>query len=358
MKKRKRRKPKEFLLLDKSVLRLLTPEQRKELDSNHMILYPPILLVENAQHGLDKPSALLNLENTVNVPHWAARAKMDLLMESPSNRYRIGSKIPINSIYEESDKEREKMERLAIGIVQGMEANANKLKNMLPVLRGEDRKFMELARNYKDIPDNKLLREFNQALREFNKNHPHNSHDPVPKGIGNKKIPEIREFLDRYKRMFTVDSLGQAYEWTAQTFHDDPESVLEFLCNGHIIPVTAYDRIEIYNRFRSEGKPLIHRFAPYALATSQLYLTMFMYLLENRENSSPREVLRDFEYLYYALDDNITFVSAEGWHKKCIEEIPLLKNVRKNFKFITHKNKSEEEYKKGLRSLDIKVYEN
>ena len=226
---------------------------------------------------------------------------------------------------------------------------------MLPVLRGEDRKFIELAINHEDIPDNKLLREFNQALREFNKNYLYSSHDPIPKGIGNKKIPEIREFLDEYKRKFTVDSLEAAYEWTAQTFHDDPEFVLDFLCNGHIIPVTASERTDIFNRFRSEGSPPMSRFAPYAMTTARLYLTMFMYLLENRENSSPREVLRDFEYLYYALDDNITFVSAEGWHKKCIEEIPLLKNVRKNFKYISHKNKSEEKHKKGLRSLGIKV---
>lgn len=355
MKQRKRKSERKFLLSDKSFLRLVNPEQRRELDSKHKIIYPPILLVENAQHGLDKPSALLGLENTVNVPHWAERAKMDLLMEAPFNRYKIGAKIPIKLIYKESNKEREKMVRQAISIVQGMEANADKLKNMLPVLRGEDRKFMELAKNYKDIPDNKLLREFNQALREFNKNHPHNSHAPVPKGIGNKKIPEIKEFLDRYRRMFTVNSLGEAYEWTTHTFHDDPESVLNFLCDGHIIPVTANDRIQIYNRFINEGRPPIHKFAPYALTTARLYLTMFMYLLENRENSSPREVLRDFEYLYYALDDNITFVSAERWHKKCIEEIPLLKNVRKNFKYTIHKNKSEEEYKKGLRSLGIKV---
>ena len=33
----------EFLLLDKSALHLLSPEQRKELDSKYRILYPPIL---------------------------------------------------------------------------------------------------------------------------------------------------------------------------------------------------------------------------------------------------------------------------------------------------------------------------
>ena len=351
--KRRRKSERKFYLSDKSFQRMLTPEQRKEFDSKYKSIYPPILLAENAQHGLDEPSALLNLENTVNVPHWAQRAKMDLLMDAPSNRYVIAAKIPIKSIYEESDEEREKMKNQSIDIVRGMEGTAKKLKNDLPILRGEDRKFMELAKNYKNIPDNELLREFNRALREFNKNHPHDSHSPIPKGIVGKKTPEIRKFLDRYKRTFTINSLESAYKWTAQTFHDDPESVLEFLSNGYIIPVTAADRIEIYNRFRSIGKPPIHRFAPYALSTARLYLIMFIYLIEN--NSAPTSVLRDYEYLYYALDDNVTFVSAEKWHKKCIKEIPLLKNVRKNFMFIPHKNKSEEEFKKGLRSLNLKV---
>ncbi len=169
MRRRKRKNKCKFLLSDKSFLLLLSSEQRKELDAKHKIIYPPILLIENAQHGLDKPNALLNLENTVNVPHWAERAKMDLLVEYPSNRYKIGSKIPINSIYKESDKEREKMVRLSISTVQGMKANADKIKKMLPVLRGDDRKFMDLAINHKDIPDNKFLREFNIALVEFNK---------------------------------------------------------------------------------------------------------------------------------------------------------------------------------------------
>ena len=69
MRQRKRKSERKFLLSDKSFLRLLSSEQRKELDVKYKIIYPPILLVENAQHGLDKPSALLNLENTVNVPH-------------------------------------------------------------------------------------------------------------------------------------------------------------------------------------------------------------------------------------------------------------------------------------------------
>ena len=59
--------------------------------------------------------------------------------------------------------------------------------------------------------------------------------------------------------------------------------------------------------------------------------------------------------LYYVIDANVTFVSADHWHKKCIEEIPLLKDVRKKFVYLIHKNQNEEEWKKGLRSIGITV---
>lgn len=359
MKKRKRKKDKQFYLCDKSFLQLLTPEQRKDFASKHLMLYPPILLIENAQHGLDKPNALLNLENTVNVPHWTLRAKMDLLTKAPANRYKIGAKIPIKSIYNESGDERQKMAKQAVDIVKMMGENENKLKNELSVIHGKDTKLIELAKNHKEVPGEKIIREFNQACREFTQNHPQ-IRFPLPlihpKRIDDQKIPEIRKYLDDYKERSTVDSLEKAYEWMRRSFDwENPESVLHSLCKFHIIPVTNDERIRIFNRFTNENQPPISRFAPYALTTTQLYLTMFLYLIENRENSSPQGVMRDFEYLYYVLDNNVTFVAADKWHEKFIEEIPLLENVHKRFRFIIHKNKSEDEFKKGLRSIGIKV---
>ena len=348
MKKRKNRKPKQFLLLDKSVLCLLTPDERKELDSKNTIIYPPILLVENAQHGLDKPNALLNLENTVNVFHWAYRAKQDLLVGSQSRGYKIGAKVPIKSIYREPDDEREEMVRQAIHIVKEMDALTDQLKSHLPILQGKDVKLYELAKNHNDIPDEKLVRQFNQAIREAKQNNPHIGFEPIPIAIGNQKIREIRNILDMYKKKLTVDSLGKAYEIVnsleevEQRFYDDPKPLLLYnLCNGYIIPIDADERTEIFNRFSSEGEPPLGKFAPYALLTTKLYLTIFLFLIENRENSSTREVLRDFEYLYYALDDNVTFVSADKWHQTCIEEIPLLENVRERFKFVDQSNEEE-----------------
>ena len=129
MRKRKKRRQKQFLLLDKSILYLLTSDERMELDSKNTIIYPPILLVETARHGLEKPNALLNLENTVNVLHWAHRAKQDLLVGSQSRDYKIGARVPIKSIYTEPDDGREEMVRQAIHIVEGMDASAKKLKS-------------------------------------------------------------------------------------------------------------------------------------------------------------------------------------------------------------------------------------
>ena len=343
--KRKRKIGKEFYLCDKSFLRLLTSEQRKDFASKHLVLYPPILLIENAQHGLDKPNALLNLENTVNVPHWSLRAKMDLLTKARSNRYKIGAKIPIRSIYNESGDERQKMTKQAVDIVRMMEKNENKLKNELSVIHGKDTKLIELAKNHKDVPDEKIIQEFNQACREFTQNHPQIRFPLLlihPRRIDDKKIPEIRKYLDNYKENSTVDSLGKAYEWTTRLFGSErPEFVLDSLYK--VIPVTNDERANILERFKNENQPPIGRFAPYALTTTQLYLTIFLYLIENRENSSPQGVLRDFEYLYYALDDNVTFVSADKWHKKFVEEIPLLESARERFIFINNENKDERE---------------
>ena len=363
MRKRKRKEEKKLLLLDKSVLRLLTPEQRKQLDSKHTILYPPILVVENAQHGLDVPSSLLDFENTVGVIHWVQRAKLDLLKGEASRHYRVGAKIPTLSIYEEPEADRKEMEKQATRTVKEMDASACKLKSHLPILQGGDVKLDELAKNHKDIPDKKLVRQFNQAIREVNQNNPQIGVESVPIGIPNQKISEIRNILDRYKEKHTVDSLGKAYEVVnsleevEQRIYGDskPLSLLYNLCNGYIIPIDADERTEIFNRFKNEGKPPLSRFAPYALLTTKLYLTIFLYLVENKENSSPRGALRDFEYLYYAINANVIFISSDMWHKKCIEEIPLLEGVRERFKFLPPKNKDEKEYKKVLDSIGIKV---
>ena len=358
MKKRKRKRERNLLLLDKSSLRELNSEQRKELDSKHTILYPPILVVENAQHGLDRPSALFDFQNTVSVLHWAQRAKLDLLEGTPSRRYKIGAKIPTTSIYEEPKAEREEMEKQAIDIVRKMEAEEKTLKNHVSPLRNEHTKsFDSLVMNHEEIPDEELLRELGRASRELDLN-PRPDFMATLRGQGRKSIPEVRKFLDnerdRYEAFLKVDTLEKACKWVNQ-FYYNTEAMLKFLRSVPIIPLTSEEHTEIYNRFKREGEPHINNFAPYARAATQLYFTIFLYLSENRENSSPRGALRDFEYLYYALYANVTFISSDKWHKRCIEEILILEPLRKNFKFLPHINKDEEKHKKVLNSIDIKA---
>ena len=169
MKKRKRKRERKFLLLDKSSLRELNSEQRKELDSKHEILYPPILLVENARHGLDQPSALFEFQNTVNVLHWVQRAKLDLLEGVPSWHYKIGAKISTMSVFEEPKEKREELERQASDTVNKMDALEKELKkNPSGLFGGEHTKsFESLVMNHEEIPDEKLLREFASVKREL-----------------------------------------------------------------------------------------------------------------------------------------------------------------------------------------------
>ena len=358
MKKRKRKRERKFLLLDKSSLRELNSEQRKKLDSKHTILYPPILLVENAQHGLDQPSALFDFQNTVSVLHWAQRAKLDLLRGAPSRRYKIGPKIPTTSIYEKSDAERKKMERQAIDIVREMEAEEDKLRNHISLLRSKHTKFIEFVINHKDIPDRNLLREFNRLLRESDQNYPLSAIADLKSG-SSSSIAKIRKVLenerDHCEALCVVDTLEKACRWVSQSIYYDTESALHFLSKSTIIPLSTDEQSEIFNRFRSEGEPDIDKFAPYARIATQLYLTILLYLVENGDNSSPRGALRDFEYLYYAIGTNVTFISSDKWHKRCIEEIPMLEPLRRNFKFLPHINKSEEEHRKVLNSIGLRA---
>jgi len=359
MKKRKRKRERKYLLLDKSSLRKLNPEQRKELDSKHTILYPPILLVENAQHGLGQLSALFDFQNTVSVLHWAQRAKLDLLRGAPSRRYKIGAKIPTTSIYDEPKPEREEMEKQAIDIVSKMEASEEDLKNHVSLLSGDHTKPIDsLVMNHEEIPDEKLLREINRAIRQLGLIRPPSSMAALI-GQGRKSIPEVRKILDnlrdRYEAYFKVDTLEKACKWVSQSVYSDTEAILGFLRRVPIIPLTSEERTAIFNRYRSDGEPHIDDFAPYARAATQLYFTIFLYLSENRDNSSPRGALRDFEYIYYALDANVTFISSDKWHKRCIDEIPILEPIRSNFKFLPHINKSEEEHRKVLNSIGLRA---
>lgn len=360
--------------MDKSTLLRLNPEQRKVLDSKHTILYPPILFAESAQHGLDQPSALFYFKNTVNVLHWAQRAKLDLLEGMPSRRYKIGAKISTMSVFEEPKEKREEIEKKASDFVNKMDALEKELKKHVSVLFGGEhtRLIDSLVMDHDEIPDENLLRELAAAIQELRGASKQFGLNPLSDffnlrpdfmatliGQGRRSIPAARQYLndlrDGYEAYFKVDTLEKACRWVSQSFYSDTEAMLRFLRRVLIIPLTSEEHAEIYNRFKREGEPHIDDFAPYARAATQLYLTIFLYLSENRDNSSPSGALRDFEYLYYALDANVTFISSDKWHKRCIEEIPMLEPLRRNFKFLPHINKSEEEHRKVLNSIGLRA---
>lgn len=348
-----------FLLWDKSALMYLNEEERKQLDAKHTMLYPPILLAEIAKQGLDKPKVLFNFKNTVNVYHWVQRAKIDLIKGVPSGHYNVGTKIPTTVISEYPKEERKDLEEQAKALMKDMEAETATLKKHFSILRKNTSTFCELAMNHENVPDDKLLRKVNQTLRQSGQNPSPNEAASLIAG-GRKSIAKVRETFDNnrehFEMLFRVNTLEKAARWIEQVIYTDTESILDFLCKADVIPLSADEREEIFNRFRREGKPHINKFAPYARVTSQLYLTIFLYLVENKDNSSPKEVLRDFEYLYYATDANVIFISGDNWHRKYIEEIPMLINIQKNFRFLPHRKKDEQGFKKVLNSIGIRAY--
>ena len=358
MNKRKRKKKKNYLLLDKSALMSLNKDQRKVLDSKHTMLYPPILFAEIARHGLDTPNVLFNFKNTIDVTYWMQRAKMDLLVGEPSGHYNIGKKIPVTTVYEHPVADREELEKQAKDFVRERETEEEYLKEHFSIFRKNTLESFELIMNHEDIPDKDLVRKVNQAFRKSGVN-------PLPSaaaaliGEGRKGISRVRTLLDNCKNqaemLYRADTLEKAGKWVDQVIYTDAKSILDFLFKGGVIPLSEDERATILNRYKSEGEPHINNFAPYARVATQLYLTIFLYLVELEANPPPQGALRDFEYLYYATDANVIFISGDNWHKKCIEEIPLLKNIQDNFKFLPHINKNEEERKKVLNSIGIQT---
>lgn len=347
-----------YLLLDKSALMYLNHDLRIQLDSKHTMLYPPILFAEIAKQGLDKPKALFNFNNTVNVRHWIHRAKEDLLEGVSSRHYNIGAKIPTTLISVYPGAERKRLEEQARELVRDIEVEEEKLKKRFSLLRKNTSKLSELALNHENIPDNKLLRVVNQTMRQCGQN-PSPSEAAALLAGGRKSIAKVRKMFNadrkHFKMLLNVNTLEDACRWVKNVIYTDTESILDFICKCGIIPLSSNEQKEIFNRFESQGKPHIDNFAPYAKVAMQLHLTIFLFLVENNDTSSPKGALRDFEYLYYATDANVRFISGDKWHKKCIEEIPLLKNIQKNFMFFPHREKDEEGFYKVLKSIGLKT---
>ena len=244
------------------------------------------------------------------------------------------------------------MVKRACKTARWMDEEADKLKNTASILNRGAQELFELSKIYGELLDKQLLREFNQANRKASESD-RVFHRPILRGKDNQNVLLIREHLKMYRDFCSVDTLAKANAWVMGLFDHtgDFQFVLDFLDTGEVISVTGDERTQIIHRFENEGQPPINQFAPYAAKTITLFYVMLLFLIENNRNSTPHEVLRDYEYLYYVLDNNITFVSADKRHKEFIEGIPILEPVLDRFTFIDMKD--PEARKKWLKSIGI-----
>ena len=352
--KRKKRKIRKIIdtywLIDNSILLTLNQAQRDALDAKRHILYPPIQLIENAWHGINRRRALFLFENTINIEHWTDRAKANLLGIHTGRYHRTIKKLSTKTILnEQSETERQEIERQAREAVKRMDEQAHNLKNLKSLINRDAEELFELSKKSRNMSDKELWRAFNQTNRIISKR----DRTPYRPIVNVKYVPDIRKYLKKYRELCSVDTPEKADAWVMAIieFIGDFQFVLDYLDTKEIISVTDDERTQIVRRYENEGKPDIFQFAPYAATTFKLFMTMYLFLIENKRNSTPREVLRDYEYLYYALDENVNFVSADKGQKRFIEEIPTLEQVRDRFTYVDRKDPQAIEI--WLKSINI-----
>ncbi|MDE0314688.1 MAG: hypothetical protein OXM61_07300 [Candidatus Poribacteria bacterium] len=351
--KRKNRQVKDYILYENSFLRTLNREQRSQLDKKKTIVIPPIFLIENLRHGVFKRHALFDFKNTVNILDWSELVKMDLLEKTPPRGYGVFIETPLNSIYDKPESARVKMERLAATAVESMDDEAHMLKTSSPTLHRDNDLFLALCETHEAIADTELVREFNRTNRKICEINQF-PFLPVASRKQNKNISDIRKTLNAYKAMNNINTLTKAADMVEKAFFQflHPFELVLGLLEMQIISVTDTQWQQIIDRYKRENPPNLNVFAPYAADALRLLLTMDIFLKENPVNTLPKEVLRDYDYLYYVLYDNVTFVSADKAHKKFIEEIPFLNKVRDRFIYFDKQN--EQTIKDGLKKLGIK----
>ena len=343
-----------FILYENSFLCTLNKEQRCQLDRKKPIIYPPIQFIENVRHGVDKRKAFFEFTNTVNIPHWSDILKMDLLENSQVHRYSVLAKVPINSIFNEPEAEQIKMEEQALAVAERMDDEAYLLKTSKPPFYLGNDPILELCKRRNRIEENDLLRARNQAFRKASKMHQFRF-DPIVSGRNDKKtIAEIRKELWEYEEANKINTLTKTAEWVEEEFFRrlHPLELIPKLSDIKIISVTENELQQIIDRYRNENPPDLDVFAPYAAKAIRLYLTLDIFLMANSKDTLTKEVLRDYDYLYYVLCNNVTFVSADKAHKKFIDEIPVLNSVR--HRFVYFDKRSEQAMKEVLKKLGLK----
>lgn len=355
----------QYLLPDKSFWMMLTPEQRNTLNSKYVIVCPPILFTEIARHGLKPHNALRNLENIIAVPWWFDQVKTDLLTEESSKPIHFGSASAMQSVREYSEEEILAIQKASNEAIQKLIKGEEYYKSRASIINPSIQKLIDAVTSDENLSEEEWRDMLKQVLGKPQISHP--EIERVLKRINAGDFPQkrkkdlepfIKEFFDLYK----VNSLEDACILATSLLIDDPNDQtasfekLQRLCMLLRSILIPEEHIQIFNRFLKEGIPSMSRFAPHALSIMIWHLTIQLYLREGPKGTPPPAgALRDAAYLFYVFYNNVIFISSDKWHKKIIDEVPLFEDVRRRFKFIPHKNKSEEDHKKRLRSLGIKV---
>ena len=356
-----------FLLPDKSFWKALDREQREDLVSKYPVFFPPILFNEVAKDGLNVRNAPHNLNNTFAFPHWFEHAKMDLLTTNTSDPILVGRKSEMRLIHEYSEEEIIALEEASSKAIERFIEREGSLKSQTSFIDPLKEKWLELAENTEDLSEKEWIEKLKEVTKKFQRDYPHPSYERILKHIESDGFPQngikpIQASIKALCDTFSTNSLENAYNLAVYLLKYNSSNsttaydTLQMLCNMFASMLTQAERTQIFNRFLDEGMPPIDSFAPHALMTAIWSITIQLFLRENPENIAPKDVLRDAEYMFYTFHKNLIFVSADVWHKKFVDEVPLFKPLRENFIFIPHKNKNAEEFKKGLRSVLPSVF--
>ena len=332
-----------FLLPDKSFWQTLNHEQRVALSSKYTILCPIILFTEITRHGLGSLNHYLNLENMIVVHHWSERAKMDLLTDESDRPMSLGSATPIKSILESTEEELLAFIEVSGENIEMLQETEAFYRDLHSIIHGMKEDFLNLGRNIDNLSDEGWIGKLKIVLRKYQAYYP--EIEPILKRMDaedcrKEGIKPLRAFIKTILDTYKAETLEKANQVATSLFNHDPSDcsaaheILQRLCGLFDPILTQEERTQIFDRFFKEGMPSINRFAPYALGATIWNYTIQLLLRENSENAAPRNVLRDAEYLLYTYHNGITFVSADKWHKKFVNEVPLFKPLRENFLFV------------------------
>ena len=338
-----------FLLPDKSFWMALDREQRKVLSSNYTILCPSILFTEIARHGLSPCNPWLNLENIILVPHWSEYVKTDLLIEESSKPMPFGRATAMKSILESSEQKLLEFKEASgenIEMLKEIEAGFKSLGTITIPLKEE---LLNLVKNTDNLPKDVWINRLRERARANQMYHPETERmlNRIEAGdFPSEGIELLQTFIKEHYDTYIADTLEHANQLATRLLNHDPfnrnaaHETLQGLCTVYGPLITQEERTQIFNRFLKESMPPISRFAPYALGTAIWTFTINLYLRENTENAAPKNVLRDAEYLLYTFFKVVTFVSADKWHRKFVNEVPLFEGVRENFLFVDNATKA------------------